>query len=120
MRTQQQGFTVLELMVGVVIVGVLAAVALPQFTAAAAKSKSAEAKLELEKLAHNAALYFGEHRRFPQGTATVLPGGDGEACNEANRAFGVSTAWRTDAVWSALDFSVEERSRFSYHFEATA
>jgi prepilin-type N-terminal cleavage/methylation domain-containing protein len=117
---QQRGFTVLELMVTVVVVGLLAAVAVPAFTAEAAKSKQSEAKLQLEKLAHNAVAYFAEHRKFPQGTAQVLPGEDGAACGESTKQFAVSTAWGADSVWSALDFSIEESSRFSYHFTATA
>ena len=98
MKQYQRGFTVLELMVAVVIVGLLATVAVPAFTAEASKSKQTEAKLQLEKLAHSAVAYFNEHRKFPQGTAQVLPGEDGAACSEPTKQFAVSTAWGADSV----------------------
>jgi prepilin-type N-terminal cleavage/methylation domain-containing protein len=115
---KQQGFTLVEIMVAVVIVGVLAMIAVPHFTAQAAKSKASEAKLELEKLASNAVDYFERHRHFPQGNAEVLPGNDGDACKEADRRFTASTSWSSDPIWGALDFGVEESGRFSYHFHS--
>lgn len=116
----QQGFTLVELMAGVAVVGILAAVVAPSFKADAAKSKASEAKLELQRLAANATVYFQEHRKFPAGTAAVLPGADGDACKEAGKTFSVSSEWASDSVWSALDFQVEQSGRFSYHFETTS
>jgi len=41
--TQKQGFTLIELMVVIVIIGVLASLAIPRFTEASSKAKVAEA-----------------------------------------------------------------------------
>jgi len=43
MRKSNQGFTLIELMVVIVIIGVLASLAIPRFTEASAKAKVAEA-----------------------------------------------------------------------------
>ena len=42
-RMNRQGFTLIELMVVIVIIGVLASLAIPRFTEASAKAKAAEA-----------------------------------------------------------------------------
>ena len=43
LRMNRQGFTLIELMVVIVIIGVLASLAIPRFTEASAKAKAAEA-----------------------------------------------------------------------------
>jgi len=45
---QKQGFTLIELMVVIVIIGVLASLAIPRFTEASAKAKMSEAPLVLK------------------------------------------------------------------------
>ena len=45
-----QGFTLVELMIVVVIIGILAALAIPRFTRATTKGKQSEAKLILKQI----------------------------------------------------------------------
>ena len=73
---EQRGFTLIEIMVAVGIIGVLSSVAIPMFMGSVEKSKSTEATIQLEKLAESAKLYFANNNQFPQGTSSVLPGPD--------------------------------------------
>lgn len=52
------GFTLIELMIVVVIIGILAALAMPRFMASAAKSKQSEAKQLLKQIYTMQRAYF--------------------------------------------------------------
>lgn len=116
---KQRGFTLIELMIVVVIIGVLAAVAIPMFMGHMKHAKASEAMLQLNKMAIDAKTYYFTNSKYPQGTANVLPGADGGACAGPNGHFPVSTAWASDATWTALSFEITEPALFSYHFTST-
>ncbi|CAM4329755.1 prepilin-type N-terminal cleavage/methylation domain-containing protein [Corallococcus exiguus] len=54
------GFTLIELMIVVAIIGILAAIAIPNFMRFQAKSKQSEAKTNLKALYTSQKAYFGE------------------------------------------------------------
>jgi len=60
MMKNQKGFTLIELMIVVAIIGILAAVAIPQYQNFTKKSKSSEAKVILDALITSEAAYFAE------------------------------------------------------------
>ncbi len=56
----QKGFTLIELMIVVAIIGILAAIAIPNFVAYQAKSKQSEAKVSLGAIFTSAVAYQAE------------------------------------------------------------
>ena len=63
-RNKAKGFTLIELMIVVVIIGILAALAIPNFLRYQAKSKQAEAKTNLGAIYVSEISYFGEKNTF--------------------------------------------------------
>ena len=60
----RKGFTLIELMIVVAIIGILAAIAIPNFLRFQAKSKQSEAKTNLGGIFTAEVSYFGEHNFF--------------------------------------------------------
>ena len=60
----QRGFTLIELMIAVAIVGTLAALAIPSYLRFQLRSKAAEARANLASIATSENAYFGEFNRY--------------------------------------------------------
>jgi type IV pilus assembly protein PilA len=60
----QKGFTLIELMIVVAIIGILAAIAIPNFLRYQAQSRQAEAKTNLGGIFVAETSYFGEQSRY--------------------------------------------------------
>lgn len=60
----RRGFTLIELMIVVVIIGILAALAIPKFMKVTGKAKVAEAKTILKEIFTLEKAYFNEHDTY--------------------------------------------------------
>ena len=74
MNTHKQGFTLIELLVVVLIIGILAAVALPQYNKAVAKARATEIALFMTNVERAIDLYTLEHNIEEETIFFELPG----------------------------------------------
>jgi type IV pilus assembly protein PilA len=69
---KRKGFTLIELMIVVAIIGILAAIAIPNFLRFQARAKQSEAKQNLGAIFTAYTSYFSDNNTFPSSNAIVL------------------------------------------------
>jgi len=104
------GFTLLELMIAVAVVGVLAAIAIPLLTSYQLRSKSAEAKTNLSAIRVLEEGYYSENQVYRSANAEppAIPGTVAVNFDEVNSDFG------------ALGFVPQGNVYFSYGVAVSA
>ncbi|VFQ47283.1 type IV pilin protein [Desulfoluna butyratoxydans] len=109
MMKNNKGFTLIELMIVVAIIGILAAVAIPNFRNYQLKSKESEAKVNLAAIAVAQEAYFAEY----DGYVTL-------AANPAGTASGAKRTWSpTAAGYAAIGFAPKD-SNVYFTYQTTA
>ena len=103
------GYTIIEMMVVVTILGILAAIAIPTFTARVHKAKTSEAIAFLGEIKKQQESYRAD---FGQYCAVSASGTTG--WNPAAGGGGEPVPWTTDANWDQLGANPQGYVRFQY------
>ena len=127
LKNNRKGFTLLELMIVVAIIGVLAAVAVPGFMAYIKSSKTAEAKTNLDSVKKGAIAFFeAEHysedglvavtKQYPSAQAYLGP--DTPVVGVKWDPSGELLEKLNAAPWRQLNFRISAPAYYSYGYAA--
>jgi type IV pilus assembly protein PilA len=141
MRKKLAGFTLIELMIVVAIIGILAAVAIPAFLDYMKKSRATEAGEQLNGIGKKQKTWYGDNGSFLVAVGALLPtntaaggnnccGGKGGVDSQAtantvvnNKCTAQPDKFAGDAGWgtsTGMSFSVGEESSYQYSYTGTA
>jgi len=122
---RRAGFTLIELMIVVAILGILAAVAIPAFLKYIKRTKTSEATMNVRKLFDSSVSYFatdpvsanGEQidNQFPVSagpTPATVPG--------RLRATTPESVWSAVQTWNALNFGMADPHYYQYEYTSNA
>ena len=113
----RKGFTLVELMIVVAIIGILAAIAIPNFLNFRLKAKTSEAKSNLGAIRSTEVAYYAEWNLWV-GNQTDAPD-DRAAANAAGETPDKKWAWDNSTRFSILGFAPEGEVFFSYNMQGT-
>ena len=130
-RAGSRGFTLIEMMIVVAILGVLASIAIPAFIKYVRRAKTTEALMNLRKLFDGSVQYYERDHsdragqsitpQFPgQGIAFgPAPNGNNPCCGQqGDKCAPDPDAW-DGSVWHALNFAVDDPHYYWYWYKTT-
>lgn len=110
MKKNAKGFTLIELVIVIVIVGILAAVSVPIYKSYTRRAMAAEGRALGAAVANAQKIYFAEHNAFFNGAPAEVSAAGNKyfttyTCTGNATTWGMSTAGTADAAGISVTFT---------------
>ena len=108
-RSRREGFTLIEIMIVVALIGILAAIAIPSYTTYQARSRRAEAYTNVFAIIQGSDAYYSEYQTYVT-TGVPVPGGLGAIQGTQKRLWSAAA----QASFSQLGWTPEGSVFYDY------
>lgn len=78
---KNKGFTLVELLIVIVILGLLSTIGIGSFISSQKKGRDARRKADLESITRAMELYYNDNDQYPGSSGGLIQGCDGSACS---------------------------------------
>jgi type IV pilus assembly protein PilA len=125
-----RGFTLIEIMIVVAIIGILASIAIPAFMKYVRRSKTSEASMNLRRLFDSSVVYYDAEyvtsagvflpKQFPDPIGPTP--GVGSCCSGAaggGKCPGNASLWEAAPSWNALHFAITDPHYYWYTYASS-
>ena len=106
---KDEGFTLIELLVVIIIIGILAAIAIPVFLNQRKKGYDAQTKSDLRNVATEIESYFTDNQIYPTtavaGAEPAVPAANTVYYRKSSNAGAVSTVGKVNAAGTAVELT---------------
>jgi prepilin-type N-terminal cleavage/methylation domain-containing protein len=117
----ESGFTLIELLVVMIIIGILAAIAIPVFLSQRAKAQDSAAKADVSTIGKEVATYYVDNTGAPvlaQGATTYTIGGNSIGNASANVTLDSGASFFTDSSAWCVSVHNTKGSQKDYKYSA--
>ena len=113
-KEDNRGFTLVELLVVITILGILASIGLATFTSAQARGRDAQRKSDLKQIANSLELYYQDYGKYPgslNGQLLGCPSTTSKAC-----VWGTGEFWDNKSIYFRV-LPKDPTAKTSYNYQ---